>query len=263
MGFKYIDISTHNGDIDFSKLAGKVDGVIIRAGYGKNNIDKRFKQNAEGCAKYNIPFGVYWFSYATTAAEAAQEAAYCLAAIKPYKVQLPVCFDLEYDSVAYAKKKGVTIDRALASDMARAFCEAVEKAGYFAMNYANEDYCKNYFDTDILRRFGLWYARYTKQPVLESRPRNCGIWQYTSSGSMAGISGNVDINYAYLDYAAIIAEAGLNHLPKQAEAEQVGAWYEGAQLWAIAKGITDGSNPTEPATRAEVWAMLQRLERGK
>ena len=259
MALKYIDISTHNGTIDFAKLAGKVDGVIIRAGYGKNNIDKRFKQNAEGCARYGIPFGVYWFSYALTKADAETEAHFCLDAIKPYKVELPICFDFEYDSVRYAKDNGVIITKATATEMAWAFCSVVEKAGYFAMNYSNEDYCKNYFDGELHKKYALWYARYTASPDFAARPRGCGIWQYSSGGTVAGISGNVDMNYSYFDYKAIIASKGMNNLGKQ----QGGvAWYTEARKWAMNAGITDGSRPTEPATRAEVWSMLQRLQEG-
>lgn len=252
----YVDISVHNGDIDFTKLAGAVDGVIIRAGYGRNNLDKKFKQNAEGCAKHGIPFGVYWFSYALTAEDARKEALYCLDAIKPYKVELPVCFDLEYDSRRYALQQGVNIDRMLASEMVKAFCDTVEAAGYFAMNYANEDYCKNYFTDAVLKRYALWYARYTKN--ITGQPRNCGIWQYTSAGTVAGIAGKVDVNKVYYDYKTIIANKGLNHLQAEPEPQE---WYSEAQAWAVAQGITDGDRPTEAATRAEVWAMLHRLDK--
>lgn len=260
MALKYIDISVHNGNIDFAKLAKEVDGVIIRAGYGRNNIDKLFHTNAKGCRDNGIHFGVYWFSYALTAEDARQEALYCLEAIKPYKVELPVCFDLEYDTRRYANQQGVNITRALASEMVKAFCETVEAAGYFAMNYANEDYCKNYFTAEVLQRFALWYARYTDN--VTGQPRSCGIWQHTSKGTVAGIAGNVDVNKAFYDYKAIIENKGLNNLKAEPE-QQAQAWYADAQAWAIAQGITDGSRPTDAATRAEVWAMLQRMDGGE
>ena len=112
---KYIDISKFQGNVDFSKVKGHVDGIIIRAGYGANNIDAQFKRNVTECNRLGIPCGVYWFSYAYTEAMAKKEAEYCLAAIKPYKVELPVCFDFEYDSVASAKKNGVSVDKKLAT----------------------------------------------------------------------------------------------------------------------------------------------------
>lgn len=261
MILKYVDISKYQKEIDFAKLAKAVDGVIIRAGYGKNVIDPYFHRNAQGCTAHGIPFGVYWFSYAVNAAEARQEARDCLAAIKHYRVELPVCFDFEYDSVRNAKEKGVTITKALASEIAIAFCSEVEAAGYFAMNYANADYVKNYFTAEVFNRFALWYARYPKAPQLDKPPCACGIWQYTSSGTVDGINGYVDLNVSYNDYRAIIAKAGLNNLGEQTEQPQ--EWYSEAQAWAMAQGITDGSKPTEPATRAEVWAMLHRLNGGR
>lgn len=210
---KYLDVSTWQGSIDWAKVkADGVDGVIIRAGFGSNTMDNKFIRNISECNRLGIPCGVYWFSYAYTEEMARKEAEYCLSVIKPYRVELPVCFDFEGDSVAYAKKQGVTITKALASAMVRAFCDTIEKAGYYAMNYANPDYLKNYFDDTVLK-YDLWLAWYKTNPNLKEKPRKeCGIWQYTSSGKVAGISGNVDVNVAYKDYRAIIEKAGLNNL---------------------------------------------------
>lgn len=252
---KYIDISTYQGNVDFSQVKGNVDGVIIRAGYGQNNIDAKFERNISECNRLSIPCGVYWFSYACTEEMARKEAEYCLAAIKPYRVELPVCFDFEYDSVEKAKKNyGVTISKSLATKLVHAFCDTIEKAGYYAMNYANKDYLNRYFDESTLK-YDLWLAAWPTQPDPKTPPRkDVGIWQYSSKGSVPGIVGNVDMDWAYKDYPAIIKAAGLNNLNKKDE-----PWYAEAQKWAIANGISDGDREKEPATRAEVWAMLQRL----
>lgn len=245
---KYIDVSNHQGNIDWEKVkAAGVDGVMIRAGYGRNNIDKQFVRNITECNRLGIPCGVYWFSYAYTVELAQKEAQYCLAAIKPYKVELPVCYDFEYDSVRYGRENGVTVNKRLATAFVHAFCGAIEDAGYYAMNYSNLDYLKNYFDDTVLQ-YDLWLAWYSDavKPT-----RDCGMWQYSSKGSVNGISGNVDMNIAYRDYKSIIAKADLNNLrPK--------LWYEDAQEWVKANGISDGTKPDEPVTRAEVWAMLYR-----
>lgn len=206
---KYIDISKFQGVIDFSKVQGNVDGIIIRAGYGQNNIDEQFRRNISECNRLGIPCGVYWFSYAYTPAMAAKEAEYCLAAIKPYKVELPVCFDFEYDSVTYAQKQGVTVTPALANAIVKAFCGAVEKAGYYSVNYANPDFLNRYF-TDV-SAYDLWLAAWPTTVNLSNPPRKCGIWQWGGS-TVPGIAGNVDTNEAYRDYAALIRGAGLNHL---------------------------------------------------
>jgi len=212
--FKGIDISTWQGAPDFAKV--KADGiqfVIARAGYGSNNIDKQFKRNAAECNRLGIPFGVYWFSYALTAAGAAQEARYCLEAVKPYRLEYPVFFDLEYDTVRYAKKKGVTIAKALATQMAAAFCGEIEKAGYYAANYANADYLAHMLDQKALSRFDLWYAWYNST----CNRSDAGVWQYGSKGRVSGISsGSVDMDYSMKDYPGIIRGAGLNGLTKAA-----------------------------------------------
>ena len=106
---KGIDISAWQGKPDFEKVkASGVEFVIIRAGYGANNIDKQFVRNISECNRLGIPCGVYWFSYALTAEQAAQEARYCLAAVKPYRLEYPIFFDLEYDTITYASMRIVT-----------------------------------------------------------------------------------------------------------------------------------------------------------
>lgn len=249
----YIDVSEHQGEIDFSKVKSNVDGVIIRAGYGQNNIDKQFLRNIKECNKYDIPCGVYWFSYAYTADMAKREAEYCLAAIKPYRVELPVCFDWEYDSTSYATRHGATANAKLGNALVKAFCDTIEAAGYYAMNYANPDYLNRYF-TDTAK-YDLWLASWPKVVDVSKPPRKCGIWQWGGS-HVPGITpgSTVDTNYAYNDYKSIIAKAGLNNLkPKK--------WYDEAMAWAHENGIMDGTRPEDFATRAEVAQMFYNLDK--
>lgn len=251
---KGIDVSKHNGTIDWAKVkeAG-VQFAMIRAGYGANNIDAQFKRNISECNRLGIPCGVYWFSYAYTEEMARKEAEHCLTAIKPYKLDYPVAFDFEYDSVSYAAKKGVSMTKSLASKLVKAFCGAIEEAGYYAMNYANADYHANYFDASVKNTYDLWLAQWPKSPDL-SAPPACGIWQYSSTGTMPGISGNVDMNAAYKDYPAIIA--GMKGEPMEKTEKEL------AREWVMAKGISDGTNPDAPATRSQLWVMLYRLMQG-
>lgn len=190
---KLIDISKHNGVIDFKKVkAAGIQGVIIRAGYGMNTIDIKFKTNIEGAIAVGLPVGIYWFSYAYNSAMALKEADYCIAAIKPYKknITLPVFFDWEYDSMNYAKSHGVTPNKSRITGMANVFCQRVKDAGYKAGYYLNLDYERNHYDISQLKAFYKWYARYTSVDQ-----KNCDLWQYSSSGKVSGISGNVDMNY--------------------------------------------------------------------
>lgn len=187
---KIIDVSEHQGNIDFEKVkAAEIDGVIIRAGYGRNNIDEKFTKNIKGAIEAGLPVGVYWFSYAYTIEMAKKEAEYCLAAIKDYKITLPVFYDWEYDSMNYARKNGVNANKSLITQMNLTFCETVKKAGYKSGYYGSKDYFDNYIDTSKLSDYYKWLAWYTAK-----NQTDCDLWQYSSSGRVSGISGNVDMN---------------------------------------------------------------------
>lgn len=193
---KGIDVSKHQGKIDWKKVqAAGIEFAMLRAGYGRNNLDAQFHNNANGCRVTGIPFGVYWFSYAYTVEMARQEARYCKDIISQYNVQFPVCYDLEYDTVDYARDHGVHIGKTIATQMANAFCEEIKKAGYMPMNYANRDYMNNMFG---IVPYDLWFARYNSSPGRS----DMAMWQYTSSGSVRGVNGKVDMNICYKDYTA-------------------------------------------------------------
>lgn len=197
---KAIDVSEHQGYINWEAVKGNVDFVMIRAGYGHNNIDKQFIRNISECNRLNIPVGVYWFSYAHDVEGAKAEANYVLEAIKPYKVDYPISYDLEYDTLRYANQQGYTIDKRTATDMVNAFCSTIENSGFKAMNYANPDFINNkFYQSEI--SYPLWLAWYG---VSEDRAKaySPAMWQYSESGSVSGIGTNsVDMNYCYADLA--------------------------------------------------------------
>lgn len=196
---KGIDVSEHQGRINWEQVKDHVDFVMLRAGYGRNNIDKQFIRNIEECNRLGIPVGIYWFSYAHDVAGAKAEANYVLEAIKPYKIDYPVCYDFEYDTLRYASQQGFTIGKRLATDMINAFCSTIENAGYKAMNYANPDFINNKFYNNEIK-YPLWLAWYS---VSEDRAKayNPSMWQYSESGSIPGIGTNsVDMNYCYEDF---------------------------------------------------------------
>ncbi|HDI3013988.1 TPA: SH3 domain-containing protein [Clostridium perfringens] len=196
---KGIDVSEHQGRINWEQVKGHVDFVMLRAGYGRNNIDKQFIRNIEECNRLCIPVGIYWFSYAWNTEMARNEAKYVLEAIKGYRVDYPISFDLEYDTLNYAKKNGVTIGKRLATDMINAFCSTIEQAGYKAMNYANPDFINNKFYNNEVN-YHLWLAWYGASED-RAKAYNPSMWQYSESGSMPGIGTNsVDINYCYEDF---------------------------------------------------------------
>lgn len=196
---KGIDISKYQGNVNFDKIkkAG-IKFVIIRAGWGQGNIDPKFKRNIEECNKKEIPCGVYWFSYAYTTEMAKREAQSALKTVTPYKLDYPIWFDFEYDSVSYAAKKGVNVTKKLASDIARTFMQTVSEAGYQTGNYTNLDFSKRMFGEDIMNNYDVWAARYTDKKV--DIVNSADLWQYSSKGEIDGIVGNVDCNYALKEY---------------------------------------------------------------
>lgn len=271
---KGIDVSKWQGVIDWEKV--KADGVefaMLRAGYGQGNIDEYFKRNADECTRLGIPFGVYWFSYAYTEAMARREAEHCLEAVRPYKLSYPVAFDFEYDSVSYAQKHGVTITKQRASDMTRAFCEAIRVNGYAPIVYANPDYLSRYFDADIANRYDIWLAQWPNNPDVNNPPRECTMWQYTSSGNVSGINGRVDMNVCYKDYIqeddedmtverfAELMDEYRNML--QHKEESSWATKEGCWAWVKDVGLIEGDDrgldmPQDFMTREHMSAMLFR-----
>ena len=203
---KGIDVSAWQGDIDWSVVKNSIDFAIIRAGYGKNNIDKKAEQNVKDCEDNNIPFGLYWFSYAYTVEMARKEAQHLLQFVEGHTPLFPLYFDFEYDSVEYAKKNGAIITNNLLCEMATAFCKELESVGYYAGIYANTDYVKRMFGEDIFKTYDLWYARWD----VSEPGRSVNLWQNSSTGKVNGISGNVDTNIAFVDFPALIKDAGLN-----------------------------------------------------
>ncbi len=195
---KGIDLSYANKVTDWNQVKEAVDFVILRAGYGKNNIDERLVPYAAACIENEIPLGLYWFSYAYTPEMAKREAQYCIQQAKKYQVAYPIAFDFEYDSVRYAERKDVKVTRQLVMDMTLAFCREVKEAGYIPMVYTNKDYANQYFNLTQLKEEGyaIWYAYYNKVCNRE----DMALWQHTDAGSISGISGRVDINICYVDY---------------------------------------------------------------
>lgn len=191
-----IDVSRYQGNIDWNQVKNSgISFAMLRGGYGQNNIDPFFHQNAAACRKFGIPFGIYWFSYAYNTQMAVQEAEYCTALAKQYPVTWPLAYDLEYDTVRYAAQNGITINKNLATDMVMAFCSRIKASGYIPMYYSNLDYYHRMFDTGRLP-YDLWFAQYASEPSITGM----AMWQYTSTGSVPGVSGDCDKNYSYKDY---------------------------------------------------------------
>ena len=190
-----IDVSKHNGVIDWKKVAATdVDFAIIRAGYGYTYVDPRFKYNIENAIANGIKVGVYWFVYALSVDEAIKNADKFHSVIAPYakNITMKVWCDFEYDSDNYANKNGIAFSKESRTAIVKAFCERLKELGYDVGVYANRDYLRYKFED--LSEYPLWYALYNS-----TKDRECLMWQHTSKGKVDGITGNVDMNYLYTD----------------------------------------------------------------
>ena len=224
---KGIDVSEHQGVIDWQsvKKSGLVDFAMIRAGYGQGNRERQAIRNIEGALSVGLHVGIYWFCYALDPAEAIKEAEECLRLLEPYKgkVTFPICYDLEASgytkpgaqgSEEYATYMGRPYTKKMRTEIAKAFLNRVEEEGYYAMLYANWDYLENRYVPGSMGRFDLWLASPGVDPY-----RKCGIWQYSWHGEIPGIVGEVDLNYAFYDYPALIKANGLNGFKKIVDQE--------------------------------------------
>ena len=199
MSIKGIDISNHNGNIDFTKVkkAG-INFVMIRSSYGWFNEDSNFRNNVKGCEAVGLPYGLYHYSYARNLNEAKIEVEGLIKLAKTCNPKYPIVIDME-DADGYKSKNGVNNDMCV--QICEYVCLELEKAGYYAMIYANLDWLKNKINNTRLDRFDKWVAQWSSQCTYN---KQYGIWQYTSNGTVDGINGRVDMNISYKDYPSII-----------------------------------------------------------
>lgn len=198
---KGIDVSYAQGNIDFDKIdKNEVQFVIIRSSYGweANQKDDMCDRNIKGFQRLGIPCGLYHYSYAKSAEDAVKEAKYCISCIEGYKPELPVFFDIEESSTSKLGKRVCT-------DIVKAFCEYMKKAGYNAGVYCNLNWLDNYlYKDELIGKYDLWLAQWgTEKPG-----NDCDIWQYNvgKKGTIKGISGEIDLNCMYKDYNIAVIE---------------------------------------------------------
>ena len=204
---KGIDVSVHNGDIDWGKVkAAGIDFAILRAGYGKlaKQKDAKFVDNYNGAKAAGLPVGAYWYSYATTPDEAKQEAEVCVSILKGKQFEFPIFFDQE-------EKTTLDTGKANCSAMIRAFCDVLEANGYWVGLYTSRSCLSTHIEDDIKTRYALWAAEWSDKLRYDGP---VGIWQHSEKGKVDGIIGNVDLDIGYKDYPTIIKAKGLNGFDK-------------------------------------------------
>ncbi|WP_270200034.1 GH25 family lysozyme [Bifidobacterium pseudocatenulatum] len=194
-----IDVSGWQGDIDWAKAkADGVEGVIIRLGYGEgNNADKKAQRNISGCKRLGIPFGIYWYSYADTPALAKEEGTDVVAKLKQFGVNpsdlaYPVYYDLE--KWTWEGHQPPT-DPNVYNNIVNNWYSALQSAGYKNLGvYSYTSYLQGPLKHVDIYAKTTWVAQYGARMGFDSFPTNSRGWQYTSSGKVDGISGNVDMN---------------------------------------------------------------------
>lgn len=219
-----IDVSEWNGNIEWKTVKPHINFAMLRAGYGSKTVDAKFKQNAMACMNNNIPFGAYWFSYATSEDMAKAEAKKCIATVKPFSPSLPIAFDFEYDSMEYAKKKGIAITPNKMCAIARAFLNEIKSAGYGVLLYTNPDFWYYKGFKNLGDEFPVWCAHWgADKPGVY-----CSMWQDSNLGRVEGIDGNVDTNVSYIDYKAVQNSEILKQKLDAVMKEYAGKYYDTA-----------------------------------
>ena len=226
-----IDVSEFQGRIDWNAVkASGIDFAILRVGFGApswgGRVDHQFSRNISECERLGIPYGVYLYSYAWDDQQAADEASMVIDCLSGHNPRLPVYYDLEDNSIiADGRKSGI-------ASRAKTFCNKISAAGYKPGIYANLNWFKTVLTDSVFKSssWDHWIAQYNSQCDYTG---SYSFWQYTSSGKVSGIIGNVDMNYAYVDvslYYWQLKEGTWYYATSSGKAytgwlHQGGAWY--------------------------------------
>lgn len=203
---KILDVSTYQSVIDYAVVAKNIDGVILRIGFtgwGKQSMerDSCFEKHYAGFKAVGVPVGGYYYSAADTAKLAQNEADFCLSLLKGKQLELPIYYDVENN-----ERQG-KLSKVALTELTDAFCGKLESAGYYVGYYSYTAWLLNKFDTARLSKYSLWKADYRATPDTTIK---CDMHQYTGSGVVSGIVGNVDLSHTDKNFPKIIVEAGLN-----------------------------------------------------
>jgi len=196
-----IDISHHNGDIDFNKVKNYIDFIILKLGNSGDNkkfwLDDKFETYYNECKRLNIPVGVYVYSYTNSVENARLAGQEVAKYLQNKSLNLPVYIDMEDKEIKVEGKDKLT-------ELVIAFNTEIEKGGFWAGVYANRDWFNNYLNKDeIKRRYTTWIATYCAGT--NKYEGEYDMWQNSSDGHISGITGRVDTNYMYRD---LITEIG-------------------------------------------------------
>lgn len=202
MELRGIDVSEHNGVINWNQVTGFVDFVIIRAGYGRlvSQEDKSFETNYANAKSRNIKVGAYWYSYAMDPDEAKLEAKACLEVLGNKAFDYPIYYDIE-------ESKQIALGKDKVRAIIDTFCTELEKHNYWVGVYSG---AANLKMLELGNRYAQWVAHWD---VAKPDCTNYGLWQY-KVGTCPGVNGNCDLDYAYIDYPSKMGAHNNNKLSK-------------------------------------------------
>ena len=196
-----VDVSTHQGVIDWQQVAASgVRFAMIRVGFrgytgGGIYPDEQFAANIQGALDAGLQVGVYFFSQAVSEEEAREEARQTLEWIADYDVTYPVVFD--WEEITYDEARTDDVEPETVTACIKAFCDEVEQAGYTPMVYFNRSQGYDIMDLEQLEGYEFWLAGYTETPSFQYAFE---MWQYSCTGTVPGIQGDVDLNLCLVDY---------------------------------------------------------------
>ena len=190
---KGIDVSKHNGAVNWTSAATAIDFAIIRAGYGKTYVDPWFERHLAGAQAAGLRVGVYHYSYALTVEDARAEARHLLDIINGRKFDMPLWFDME-DADGYKKKHSFKFSRANISAITQAFIDTIRAAGYQCGVYASKSWFEDYINVDA---DAIWLAQWASKPTYSGK---FDVWQNSDSGTVPGVTGKVDTNVLYTEF---------------------------------------------------------------
>ena len=238
---RVIDLSKYNTVSDFGAVANSVDGVIIRAGYrgygsGKVVQDAKFVEFAQACKEKGIPFGIYFMSQAITIAEAEEEAQFAATFADQYGATHPLFIDSEDGDGTAKVVRADGLSKEDRTAIVKAFCEKVVSCGKEAGVYASESWFKSNLDYEQLKQYKIWCAKYgTNDGNAQTKPalEKVDMWQYTSKGTVSGVSDNVDLSECYFEIKSetnVSATQSTADKPKYIENERVGQYQHAANI---------------------------------
>ena len=207
---KVIDVSVWSNEVNWSLASSEIDGVIARIGYrgsANRNLteDTQFYSHMSGAQQYGVPFGVYFYSLALNKEDAVEEANWVIDRLNYYncKPDMPIYIDVESQTLEQS------LNSRQRTDIVLAFCKAMKDKGYYAGVYANQYWLSSllYPSEFESQQYPVWVAQYGSACTYTGK---YGMWQYSESGKVSGISGSVDMNECYADYPTFIKSNSYN-----------------------------------------------------